>query len=78
MCAECRFDYDATSPGGVGERLAGLVEEYQGRLRADADLLRARPDTSTWSALEYACHVRDCLALYDWRIRKVLAEERPT
>ena len=27
-----------------------------------------RPDDSTWSALEYACHVRDVLSLFDQRL----------
>jgi hypothetical protein len=31
-----------------------------------------------WSPLEYACHVRDVLSLYDERIARVVAEERPT
>jgi len=77
VCAECGFDYDATAPAAVGELLGGLVREYHARLLADVELLRAHPDPPTWSALEYACHVRDCLALYDWRIRKVLSERSP-
>ena len=58
-------------------RLSELGVQYRARLLIDVQQLRAHPDPSTWSALEYACHVRDCLALYNWRIRKVLAEERP-
>jgi uncharacterized protein YqeY len=77
VCAECGLDYDATSPVAVVSLLEPLVPEYQTLLDADVEWLRERPEPSTWSALEYACHVRDCLALYDWRIRKVLAEERP-
>ena len=57
--------------------LAALLPQYRTRLSSDLGVLRARPEPSTWSALEYACHVRDCLALYDWRIRKVLAEDTP-
>jgi S-DNA-T family DNA segregation ATPase FtsK/SpoIIIE len=57
--------------------LDGLVRQYHARLRIEVTRLRARPDLSTWSALEYACHVRDCLALYELRIQKALSEERP-
>jgi hypothetical protein len=57
--------------------LAALAPEYERRLTISPDRLRARPDASTWSALEYACHVRDCLALYHGRISKVVAEDRP-
>ena len=59
------------------ELIEALLPEYRARLTSDAEMLRIRPKPSTWSALEYACHVRDCLALYDWRIRKVLAKDRP-
>lgn len=31
-----------------------------------------RPDDSTWSALEYACHVRDVLSLFDQRLNLML------
>jgi hypothetical protein len=77
VCAECGLDYGMTPPAAVGRLLHPLVSEYRARLEGDAGQLRVRPDRSTWSALEYACHVRDCFALYDWRIRTVLAEERP-
>jgi hypothetical protein len=61
----------------AGEMLAALVPEFEQRLTMSPDRLRTRPDSTTWSALEYACHVRDCLALYHWRISTVLAEDRP-
>ncbi len=77
VCPECGLDYDATSPRAVGRLLEPLLGEYRTRLQAETDLLRKRPDRSTWSALEYACHVRDCFALYAWRIRKVLDVARP-
>lgn len=31
-----------------------------------------RPDDSTWSVLEYACHVRDVLSLFDQRLNLML------
>ena len=82
-CPECGLDYDATSPAQVAGPLRSLVARFGSRL-GDAwkgpgpDPIRIRPDPATWSALEYACHVRDCLALYHWRIRKVLDEDTPT
>ena len=36
---------------------------------------RPRPDK--WSALEYACHVRDVLRLYDYRLGLMLTEDDP-
>jgi hypothetical protein len=31
-----------------------------------------RPDENTWSALEYACHVRDVFSLFDQRLNLML------
>jgi hypothetical protein len=39
--------------------------------------VRVRPDESTWSPLEYACHVRDVFRLYDARLRLMLTEDDP-
>jgi hypothetical protein len=40
-------------------------------------VLRTRPSEEAWSALEYACHVRDAMALVEYRIKRTLAEDRP-
>jgi DinB superfamily len=83
VCPECGFDYDAC----VARDAGGVVRSFARRYRIpltrglpgeDLDsLVRARPPTGGWSALEYACHVRDALALYDFRITKVLENDRP-
>ena len=81
MCGLCGFEYDAQDPAATPELAVQLARRYGSRLvdaaGANIDSWRRRPDPDTWSALEYACHVRDCFALYDWRISKVLDEERP-
>ena len=76
-CSECGFDYDDTDPAGAVLTLGALLPEYEARLFGDTNALRVRPDAATWSALEYGCHVRDCLALYAWRISRVVTEDRP-
>jgi S-DNA-T family DNA segregation ATPase FtsK/SpoIIIE len=82
-CAECGFDYDATDLASVVDLVRAFGRRYRAPLTRglrDEDLdavLRARPAPDTWSALEYACHVRDALAVYDRRIGKALAEDRP-
>jgi hypothetical protein len=35
-----------------------------------------RPSDDRWSALEYACHVRDVFRLYDERLEMMLTEGR--
>jgi hypothetical protein len=37
-----------------------------------------RPSPDRWSALEYACHVRDVYRIYDERLALMLAEDDPT
>ncbi|MEY2422573.1 MAG: hypothetical protein QOI95_2640 [Acidimicrobiaceae bacterium] len=38
-------------------------------------LLRAHPLEDTWSALEYACHVRDVLQIQTARLQRALVED---
>ena len=39
--------------------------------------VRSRPSDDRWSALEYACHVRDVFRLYDRRLRMMLEDNDP-
>jgi hypothetical protein len=75
-CPECGFDAGTTA----AHDLAGLVRqnarEWQAML-ADGVIRPGRPDPSTWSALEYACHVRDVYRRYPGRIELMLAEDDP-
>ena len=53
---------------------AGLAE----RLTATApDDLRRRPDPEVWSAIEYACHVRDVLLVMRERVLLILRSSSP-
>ncbi len=51
-----------------------------GRLvaRAASPAVRTRPEPSVWSALEYACHVRDALLVQRERVLLAQVEERPS
>ena len=83
MCAECGFDYDGTPAATAATAIRDLPRRYRPGLTRglpgeDLDaLVRVRPADSTWSALEYACHVRDVLSLYDDRIATVIRERQP-
>jgi hypothetical protein len=48
---------------------------WQAPLDAPDAVRRPRPDK--WSALEYGCHVRDVLRLYDYRLGLMLTEDNP-
>ncbi|MEZ5247291.1 MAG: hypothetical protein R2707_19550 [Acidimicrobiales bacterium] len=42
---------------------------------ADPVMLRRRPAAETWSALEYACHVRDLLPVMAARVQRMLEDD---
>jgi DinB superfamily len=82
-CAKCHFVYEdlpaAEAPGTlrrsareIRERLGTLLDEPGG-----VERLRTRPEPETWSALEYAGHVRDVLLTQHGRIYRALIEDVP-
>ena len=77
-CEECSFDYDEIARDEIPGALRALGLQYRDMLGdRDDDLLRAHPLPETWSALEYACHVRDVFTVQRERVLLALAEERP-
>lgn len=76
-CAECGFVYDLEQAGQSGAVIAGLVPEYAALLTGDDAALRRRPRPETWSALEYACHVRDVLLTQRERVLQARRESLP-
>lgn len=74
-CPECGFESWEFARETIGEMLRSNATAWQEVLhRAD---VRERPDTATWSPLEYACHVRDVFRLYDERLQLMLTEDDP-
>jgi len=82
-CQECQFDYDALGPGAVSGSLRSLGSRFGMRVsneRGDPALaltLRTRPGPRIWSALEYACHVRDVFLVQRERLYLTLVEDCP-
>jgi hypothetical protein len=81
-CEECGFDDTDLSPADAVAALRRFPRRYRApltRLLAGEDtaVLRRRPDATTWSALEYAAHVRDVFGTYASRVRRTLDEDRP-
>lgn len=77
-CPDCGFDA-ATFPAG---EVSGLTLRVAGAWRSlltdrPAEDLRRRPAADTWSPLEYGCHVRDVLRLYDERLVLMLTQDGP-
>ena len=82
-CAECGFDFDAVSVSEGIEKLRSLPRRYRApltRFLPGEDghaVVRRRPDTDTWSAIEYAAHMRDVVMLWGWALNKVFKEDNP-
>ena len=78
-CTQCGFDYDSVSPGEVPGALRSVGETIRAGLAgADVAALRGRPRPEVWSALEYACHVRDVFLLQRDRLYLALVEDTPS
>ena len=70
----------ASTPQAVDrDELAGPHRGDHRRVAGDPRAARRarRPDDSTWSPLEYACHVRDVHRVYAGRVGRMLAEDDP-
>jgi hypothetical protein len=81
-CPECAFDPNSVSAADLPGAVAALGRRYQAPLTRllpgeDESLLVARPLPGVWSALAYACHVRDVLSVFDGRIARMLTEDTP-
>ena len=78
-CDACAFVYAELDAGDAPARMRAFAPAYRDRLVGpDASRLRTRPGPGTWSALEYACHVRDVFEVQNERVLLALAEDTPT
>ena len=78
-CPDCGFDWGDLPTAAYASHLAELAARYRVILTATPELeLRRRPAPEVWSALEYACHVRDVLLAQRERIYLALVEDRPS
>ena len=77
-CEQCGFVYANVATAAVPDALRDAAGRYR-RTLADAadDDLRARPAPAVWSALEYACHVRDVLEVQRDRLGQALTTDTP-
>jgi hypothetical protein len=74
-CPECGLD----SQSFAREEIPAMIRANAAAWRAPLAAADAadRPQPDRWSALEYGCHVRDVLRLYDYRLGLMLAEDDP-
>jgi len=77
-CRECGYEYGEIERGAIPEALRAMAVRYQAVLAdSDTTVLRAHPRAGVWSALEYACHMRDVFRVQRERAQLALAEDEP-
>src|SRR5690242_13873293 len=74
-CPECGFDASTYPCREVAAGLRDDVPRWR-ELLASPQVCE-RPSPEVWSALEYACHVRDVFRLFDKRLALMLSEDDP-
>lgn len=71
-CAQCGFDPEAYAESEIPGAIVGLAADWRDAItlgiKNNPDALLIRPDPGTWAPLEYACHVRDVLAVFTGRV----------
>lgn len=75
-CPECGFDTSRFAREDVAGMIMANAMAWHDVLTGPGEV-RVRPAPDRWSALEYGCHVRDVLHLYDERLQLMLAEDVP-
>jgi hypothetical protein len=79
-CPECGVEYDSISPQDAVQALRSYPRRYReviGPFIDDEDVLRRRPDPSTWSALEYTAHVADVLEAMTPQVVEIAQKDNP-
>jgi S-DNA-T family DNA segregation ATPase FtsK/SpoIIIE len=78
-CPECRYSYGALGRPEIAAALRGQALHYAQILDdGDGVRLRAHPRPAVWSALEYACHVRDVHRVQRDRVLLTATGDRPS
>ncbi len=75
-CPDCGFDASACDATGVSRLIRENAQVWKAMF-SNGSIHAGRPDDSTWSVLEYACHVRDVYRRYYGRIVMMLTEDDP-
>jgi hypothetical protein len=74
-CPECGLDTNSFTREDIAAIVRVNAAAWREPLAAPNAVRRPQPDK--WSALEYGCHVRDVLRLYDYRLSLMLTEDDP-
>ncbi len=74
-CPDCGFSAGTFDVANTGAAVRDLATRWTAVLdRADVS---RRPNTTTWSPLEYGCHVRDVFRIFDRRLAMMIEQVDP-
>ena len=77
-CEECSYDFESLDRDEISREVLSLADEHRIMLAfVPPGRLRAHSRPASWSALEYACHVRDILRFQRGRVALAQAEDTP-
>jgi hypothetical protein len=77
-CDECGYVYGVITRVEIPLALRARAVDFRTRLaELEDEVLRAHPRSGAWSALEYACHVRDLFRVQRERVELALVENEP-
>jgi hypothetical protein len=76
-CPECGFAAGSVAPSTVAALVRESTDRWIAVLDTPVEHLRARPDPTRWTTLEYAAHVRDVLRLYRTRLALMVDADDP-
>ncbi len=74
-CPECGLDASSVAVEDIAPRLAAASTAWADVLGRPG--VHDRPAPEVWSPLEYGCHVRDVLGVYDERLSLMLDTDDP-
>ena len=74
-CPECGFVAGSVEGSQIADLITAVTQPWGEVLRREA--ARVRPEPTTWSPLEYACHIRDVCTVFEARLELMLTQENP-
>ena len=77
QCDKCGFDGARCNDGSLLDGLRELGPRWRELVQVAGSNLRVRPEPEVWSAIEYAAHSRDIIALHVYGVEQALAPDEP-
>jgi hypothetical protein len=76
-CDACGFDGGCYDDESLLDALRSQGPAWRDLLAASGSFLRVRPQPEVWSAIEYAAHTRDVIALHVYGVQQALTGHEP-